>query len=394
MSVPVATYATLLTPPGRGAVATVIVAGPLAMTALEHCFQSARQRSLADYAIGEIAFGRWQATGEEVVVARRAAERIEIHCHGGSVAVAAILNSLSKRGCEVIQAAAWLRIDQPDRLVADAIEALAQARTARTASILLDQQAGALRRELQAILAAFDAGDLRLVSARLQVLQSRVNVGRHLIAPYRVVVAGPANVGKSTLVNALLGYQRSIVCDQPGTTRDVLTANTAIDGWPLELTDTAGLRDSPESFHDLVERMGIVRALEQIQLADLVVLVFDLTAPLKWDEMNVLFDDSPGAQQQRPLIVYNKCDLVAAPPADAPAGVLVSARTGAGLPALLEAIAQRLVPEPPAPGVGVPFLSAHFAALDRAQASLAAGNPMLARRAIEELLSGKDSSAC
>ncbi|HEX4148825.1 MAG TPA: GTPase, partial [Pirellulales bacterium] len=290
MSVPAATYAAVLTPPGRGAVATVIVAGPGAIAALEHCFQSVRGRLLADYPINEIAFGRWRATGEEVVASRRAAERIEIHCHGGTVAVAAILAALAEQGCEVIDAAAWLRFDQPDRLAADAIEALSQARTARTASILLDQHSGALRREFEAILAAFDVGDSNRAAACLQALQARTRVGRHLIEPFRVVVAGPANVGKSTLVNALLGYQRSIVCDQPGTTRDVVTASTAIDGWPVELTDTAGLRDSHESFRDLVERMGISRALEQLKLADLVLVVFNLTAQLRWDEILVTAD--------------------------------------------------------------------------------------------------------
>src|SRR4029453_3197945 len=67
-------------------------------------------------------------------------------------------------------------------------------------------------------------------------------LGQHLTAPWRVVLAGPPNVGKSSLINALAGYQRTIVSHVPGTTRDVVTTTTAIDGWPVELADTAGLR--------------------------------------------------------------------------------------------------------------------------------------------------------
>jgi tRNA modification GTPase len=86
-----------------------------------------------------------------------------------------------------------------------------------------------------------------------------------------VVIAGPPNVGKSSLINALLGYQRAIVFDQPGTTRDVLTATTAIDGWPVELADTAGIREGD----DAIETEGVARALAEIRAADLVVEVWD-----------------------------------------------------------------------------------------------------------------------
>ncbi len=386
MSVPAATYAALLTPPGRGAVATIIVAGPQANAALERLFQSARNRPLAAYEVNEIAFGRWLATGEEVVVCRRSADRIEVHCHGGSAAIEAILTSLAGQGCRVIAAAAWLRREQPDRLAADAVEALSRARTVRTAAILLDQQAGALRRELAAVVAALEAGSLPQVTANLQTLQARAAVGRHLVEPFRVVLAGPANVGKSTLINALLGYRRSIVCDQPGTTRDVVTASTAINGWPVELADTAGLRELHELLDGGVEQQGLERTQRQALAADLILLVFDAAGP--WTAMATVLAwiERPQIDHRVPLIVYNKCDLIDAPPANAPEGVLVSARTGAGLPMLLAAIAQRLVPEPLPPGAGVPFLPEHIAAIDRAQALLAAGNCVEARAVIESLL--------
>src|SRR6185503_7750192 len=109
-------------------------------------------------------------------------------------------------------------------------------------------------------------------------LLALAEVGLHLTTPWRVVFAGPPNVGKSSLVNALLGYPRAIVYDQPGTTRDVLTASTAFDGWPFELRDTAGLRDGISL--DSVEVEGVARARAQIATADLVVFVHDRSAGL------------------------------------------------------------------------------------------------------------------
>ena len=89
------------------------------------------------------------------------------------------------------------------------------------------------------------AADLQAAAARIREWLAWEDFGLHLTRPWNVVLAGRPNVGKSSLINALLGYTRSIVFDQPGTTRDVVTAATAIDGWPIELSDTAGLRESP-----------------------------------------------------------------------------------------------------------------------------------------------------
>ena len=128
------------------------------------------------------------------------------------------------------------------------------------------------------------------------------DVGMHLTNPWRVAIGGPPNVGKSTLINALVGYQRAIAFDQPGTTRDVVTAMTAIDGWPVELSDTAGLRTSDEP----LEQAGVQRRRAELRRADLTVLVFDLIQP--WtSEIQQL------CEGQRPsIVVHNKADLLPA----------------------------------------------------------------------------------
>src|SRR5207244_11945531 len=101
---------------------------------------------------------------------------------------------------------------------------------------------GAVGPAVDAARAALRRGDAMEAGRLLDELARYAGVGRHLTAPWRVAVAGAPNVGKSSLVNALAGYQRSVVAPTPGTTRDVVTALLAIDGWPVELADTAGLR--------------------------------------------------------------------------------------------------------------------------------------------------------
>src|SRR5262249_42285045 len=131
-------------------------------------------------------------------------------------------------------------------------------------------------------------------------LLNRAPLGAHLTQPWRVVIAGPPNVGKSSLINAILGYERAIVFDQPGTTRDVVTAATALDGWPVELADTAGL---PAGV-DPLDRAGIERETAQADEADCLLLVFDASQP--WThEHELLIERWPSA-----IVVHNKHDLV------------------------------------------------------------------------------------
>lgn len=190
-------------------------------------------------------------------------------------------------------------------------------------------------------------------------------VGRHLVEPWRVTVAGPPNVGKSSLVNALAGFQRSVVAPTAGTTRDVVTVQLAFDGWPVELADTAGLRDA-----DGVEAAGVGRAKDAAAAADLVLWVLDGSATTP---------EFPPAGLG-PLLVVNKSDL----PADwdwttAPGAVTVSAATGAGLADLSAAAVRRLVPDPPEPGEAVPFTPALADLVERAARLAAAGNLPQAR---------------
>jgi len=171
-------------------------------------------------------------------------------------------------------------------------------------------------------------------------------LGLHLTKPWRVVVAGPPNAGKSSLINAMVGFRRSIVHHTPGTTRDAVTVSTAMDGWPVELCDTAGLNAEACG----IEKAGVDLARQRISDADLTVLVFDLS--LKWTAADQsLIEAFPNA-----LLVHNKADLPHAEE-NRPAGFHTSALGGVGIDTLVENIAARLVSTPPPPGAAVPFTS-------------------------------------
>ena len=125
------------------------------------------------------------------------------------------------------------------------------------------------------------------------------DVGLRLIAGWRVVLAGRPNVGKSRLLNALTGYDRAIVDATPGTTRDVVTARTALDGWPVELADTAGLRPSD----DPIEASGVALARARQGEADLVLVVLDRSEPLTDIDRAIVAEHAPWPvrrQQVRP----------------------------------------------------------------------------------------------
>ncbi len=359
MSTTSITHAVLLTPQGRGAVATVLVDGTNAADLVSVRFQAASEKSLADYRLGEVVFGHWQFHGmrEELVVCCVDPCRVEVHCHGGPTAARRIIDSLAELGAVELSWQDWLR--QPhqgqDRLAAAALESLALARTERTAAILLEQYRGALSRAIADIVKSLQAGNSDTGTQRLEELLQWANVGLHLTSPWKVVLAGRPNAGKSSLINALVGYQRALVFEEPGTTRDVVTANTALDGWIVEFADTAGLRTS----RDRVEAAGIQRARQELAQADLVVWVHDASRQWSPTETELCRSNSPA------LIVHNKSDLTdqSEPQAEV---LLTSALLGTGIAELAGAIVRRLIPEEPPAGAAVPFTALQVESLRQA----------------------------
>ena len=445
--------AALMTPRGRGAVATIAVAGHRAAAAVAPLIRAANGVALAQQPIGRVVFGHFalanngamisavaggstttpasdvaafadrspiserkdQAVdaGEQVVVCRVSPTRLEIHCHGGFAAPDALLQSLSRQGCEIVDWPSLLEASESDSIAAAARRALVEARTEHAAMILLDQLNGALRRRLRRIVSLLEECSTASLGERdsqsaaenesdecalhdkansdnpktaaaemLARLAALATLGRRLIQPWRIVIAGPPNVGKSSLLNALVGYERAIAHDAPGTTRDVISTNTAIDGWPVELSDTAGLRDAPGA----IERTGIAFAERELKAADLVLLVFDRS--VAWSDSDQGLFDRVTAMipREKVVVTHSKRDLPAAATLTRPAGIEVSATARTGIEELLAVVARRLVPIPPRPAEATPFTEEQAAAVFAAQAACERDEFKVASEILQSLL--------
>lgn len=368
--------AAVLTAAGRGAIAVVRVWGRDAVAVADAAFRPARGPALARTPPGRLRLGRMgTGLGDEVVavVLDGPVPEVEIQGHAGTAAVALVLDALRAAGATIASPEAWVAESAPSALAAEATADLARAATVRTAAILLEQADGALEREVRAIL---DDMEPARSLGRLDALLRRAAVGTRLVEGWRVALAGRPNVGKSRLLNALAGFDRAIVDPAPGTTRDVVTVRVALDGWPVELADTAGLRASD----DPIEAEGMALAGAWFARSDLVLLVLDRSAPRSGED-RALLGAHPGA-----LRVANKADLPEAWDAVEIGAPAVSAARGDGIEALAEAIARRLVPDPPPDGVGVPFRPSQVVLLESARRQLAAGRVEPSRSALHRLL--------
>jgi tRNA modification GTPase len=381
---PTATKLARLTPRGRGAIASVGLCGDQAMAMVENCFETAAGYPFSQAKRAQIVFGYWTSnahTREELVVSRVDEQRVEIHCHGGDAAVTAIVQSLLRQGAEEVTSQEYSLLSGYNLLQAEAMLALAQASTLRTAEILLAQYHGALQREVASIQNLLHAHDIEPARRTLAALLAWANVGTHCTQPWRVVLAGHPNVGKSSLMNALVGYERSIVFETPGTTRDLVTASTACQGWPVTLTDAAGLRTT----HEPLERAGVQLAWEKIGQADLVLLVADASQPWPAEYDRWL------TEWKHVLVVMNKCDLARAfSSCPVETAIWVSAREGTGLDVLVNAIAHYLVPQLPERNQGIPFLERHTSGLALAQKSLNTGDIPAALAALQEIFGNSE----
>jgi len=275
-------------------------------------------------------------TGEDVV---------EFHCHGGAVTPRRVLEAcfaagarLARRGEFTERAFLNGKLDYEQ---AESVLDLIDAKTPRAADAALAGLAGSKRRALQGIYEAaldlstrlehaldVDEGELpaefldsinsqlSTLNTQLEAIIRRLNEGRLLRDGALVVLAGPPNAGKSSLMNALLEVDRAIVSDMPGTTRDTIEEGLDIDGWPIRLVDTAGLREA----EDGVEAEGVRRSEDLMAKADVIL----------W------LGDKNNRRATGWIQLHPKCDLGRGE------GLNVSAKTGEGLDELKRAIVSKL----------------------------------------------------
>jgi tRNA modification GTPase len=296
---------------------------------------------------GHVYLVTWRgALNERVLVYSHRADFLEIHCHGGMIPSQKILADLADIGIATVP---WKQLTPREartQIELEALDDLAHATTLRTASILLDQFHGALPNSMAALRRLADGNYREQVAGELARIADRFELGRHLVSPWRVAIVGRPNVGKSSLLNALVGYNRAIVHSSAGTTRDLVAAETAFEGWPIQLLDTAGIR----SAHDIVETAGVELSRAALQQSNRQLVVWDVTQPITDEDYAIWRACS------HPILVANKSDQPAAwtPTEEIPA-IRASATAGTGVEVILERLAQSLVPDPPPPGAAVPF---------------------------------------
>lgn len=383
----IACFAGRITPEGRAAVAVVRVWGIdaaetiLRLSGRGQNFAADRSWLPAQNSIvyREIVYDSGHV--EDVVLLAIDDRSFEIHCHGGEMASRKLLDALKANGATLASDSCGIGFPFPveTRPPSKAEMAhwglLCRAHTERSAAAILRLVQGQLAEELRELAGLLDAREYDLVSQRIDVLVASYAWGKHLIEPWKIAFVGPPNVGKSSLLNAIAGFQRAIVQDQPGTTRDVLQVQIAIAGWPVVLFDTAGLRETS----DPIERAGIEKTLRAAQEVDLV---------LEVRAANFLVDlqqKSQGAQYQaQRLRVVNQIDL--APDSESDQGEIgTSALTGVGLPNLINKIAEALFPSERS--LTQPFIAARGICdeLQAARSSLARGDIEAARKTIADL---------
>ncbi|WP_144392484.1 tRNA uridine-5-carboxymethylaminomethyl(34) synthesis GTPase MnmE [Pleionea sediminis] len=359
------TIVALSTPPGRGGVGIIRVSGPLSLSIAQSIagFQpKPRKAHYCDFLLdnnevidqGIVIFfeNPHSFTGEDVV---------EFQGHGGPVVLDILIRQIVKLGARIARPGefserAFLN-DKIDLAQAEAISDLIEASSEQAAKSALKSLQGDFSKRVNALVeeliqlrlyveAAIDfpeeeidflsdgkvEADLRAMHSSISELQKQAQQGALLRDGMSVVLAGKPNAGKSSLLNALAEKESAIVTDIPGTTRDVLREHIHIDGMPLHIIDTAGLRESG----DKVEKIGIERAWREIEQADRLLLVIDITESDVNDiGANVINHLSSNISRVPPItLIINKCDIAEKSiniSSDFEAAIKISAKTGEGI---------------------------------------------------------------
>ena len=401
------TIAAISTPPGEGAIALVRVSGANAVQIADKIFRGKEKPSRFTSHVqhlGEIFSAEGQLIDQVVLSIHRAPasytgeDLVEVSCHGGALVSAKVLEACLRAGARAARPGefterAFLN-GKMDLTQAEAVIDLIRARTdlaLRSATEQLEGRLGdqirKIRDELIALLAhinasvdfpeegiAPDEGETlcaRLDSVRDEIaaLLATADQGRVLREGVRVVIYGATNAGKSSLLNRLLGYDRVIVSDTHGTTRDTIEETVNLDGMPIRLLDTAGLRTSESK----LEREGIARTEKSLELADLRLHIADRNAP-KPAHFNGRAGDS------NEIVVLNKSDLREDSDWQNFPALRISCVSGEGLAQLQKEILARIRQQNLRPESAIAINTRHRDCLrralescDRARAALAQG---------------------
>jgi tRNA modification GTPase len=400
------TIAAISTPLGEGGIGIVRLSGPAAIKIAEQLFVSPKGRTLEKVKTHRVLYGfirdpeNSEKVDEVLLTVMRSPHTytredvVEINCHGGLLPLRRVLELTLRHGARLAEPGEFTKRaflnGRIDLSQAEAVLDVIRAKTEESEKLALEQLKGALSEKINNlrdrllnicahIEAYIDFPEEEIEPASMQEIKTGIedlvneisalcrsyDEGRFFREGLKAVIAGRPNVGKSSLLNALLKRDRAIVTEMPGTTRDVLEEYININGLPLRIMDTAGIRQA----HDMAEEEGVRRSLQAIEEADIVLGVIDGSVPLRDGDMSLV----ERLKEKNSILVINKIDLLQADLSlsDALPVFRVSAKTGEGLDALKDAIFNRCVHRDRTEGVMVTNLR-HKLALDAAERGLKA----------------------
>ena len=365
------TIAAIATPPGEGGVAIVRISGKEAIAVAGKVFSKpVEEIESHTLKFGQVIDAKGAVVDEVLLVVMRSPRSftgenvVEIHCHGGSLITKRVLEMVLEAGARAALPGEFsfkaFMSGKLDLAQAEAIQALIGAKNDVALGLAQQQLEGALSREIEGIQKSLSAvaaileawvdfpeeglefaseeevlGTLHAVRGQVHQLVESFEEGKLVHTGISLCLVGPPNVGKSSLMNALLRKERAIVTPVAGTTRDLLEEEMRLGGLHFRLMDTAGIRVSNE----VVEQEGIRRSRTAMERADIVLLVLDATSPLDGEGKELL----AAAPKGKTIVVWNKIDLEHGDlPEQGLPMVALSAKTKAGLEELKEAITSKV----------------------------------------------------
>ena len=372
------TICAIATPIGEGGIAIIRISGDKALEIASKIFVAKNKQDIKNMKSFTMRYGNIieYSTGEmidDVILSYMKNPRsytgedvIEVNCHGGVVATNKVLEEIVKAGARLAEPGEFTKRaflnGKLDLSQAEAIMDLIKAKTDLSMKSALMQSKGALSKEINElrkyllnVLALIeyavdfteddeDVVDDNLINQvkdgigktinKINVLLKSADEGKIIRDGLNIVIVGKPNVGKSSLLNALLRQKRAIVTDIPGTTRDIIEEYINLDGIPIRITDTAGIRDTD----DTVEKIGVEKSKEKIEEADLIILMLDTSRDIDYEDEQII----EAVKDKKYVSLLNKVDLERKLPLDIIESldnkIEISAKTGVGIDELKEMI--------------------------------------------------------
>lgn len=334
------TIAAIATAPGEGGIGIIRISGSNSLPVAEEIFKSVSGKKISEYNLRTLIYGNifdGEKRIDEVLVAYMKGPNsytgedvIEINCHGGFISVKKILELILTKDVRLAEAGEFTKRaflnGRIDLSQAEAVIDVIKSKTDKAQEVAQNHLEGALAKKIRSlrnnvteVLAQLEVSidfsdeDVEDVTYKeiedkslalrdeIKKLYDSAESGKILRDGLKTVIIGKPNVGKSSLLNSILGENRAIVTEIAGTTRDVIEEFVNIKGIPLKIVDTAGIRET----EDIVEKIGVQKSKESIDSADLVIIVLDSSKPLTDEDLEIL----ENARSKKTIVLLNKIDL-------------------------------------------------------------------------------------